>query len=145
MSIALCFGLVRSFAGQTLTQRLQPVQSSGATWMVNCCPLCSLALNSVDVNVAGASDSALLSYTLARIAACGKTSAHWLHWIQIFESHTGISSAMLRFSHLAVAVGHVPSTGNALTGSRSPLPASMTAVIFWTKSGACSETSGGRR
>ena len=51
---------------------------------------------------------------------------------------------MLRFSHFAVATGHVPSTGNALTGSRSPLPASITAVTFWTKSGACSETSGGR-
>ena len=31
MSIALCLGLVRSLAGQTLTHRLQPVQSSGAT------------------------------------------------------------------------------------------------------------------
>ena len=64
--------------------------------------------------------------------------------MQIFASHTGISSAMLRFSHFAVAIGHVPSTGNALTGSRSPLPASITAVTFWTKSGARSETSGGR-
>jgi hypothetical protein len=43
---------------------------------------------------------------------------------------------MFRFSHLAVATGQVPSTGNALTGSRSPLPASITAVIFCTKSGA---------
>ena len=51
---------------------------------------------------------------------------------------------MLRFSHLAVATGQVPSTGNALTGSRSPFPASITAVIFWTKSGARSDTSGGR-
>ena len=31
MSMALCFGLVRSLAGQTFTHRLQPVQSSGAT------------------------------------------------------------------------------------------------------------------
>ena len=52
--------------------------------------------------------------------------------MQIFESHTGISSAMLRFSHFAVATGHVPSTGNALTGRKSPFPASITAVIFWT-------------
>ena len=29
---------------------------------------------------------------------------------------------MLRFSKLAVLVGKVPSTGNALTGIRSPLP-----------------------
>ena len=30
---------------------------------------------------------------------------------------------MLRFSYCAVPVGKVPSTGSALTGSRSPLPA----------------------
>ena len=59
-------------------------------------------------------------------------------------SHTGISSAMLRFSHCAVPVGHVPSTGKALTGSRSPLPASSTAVTRCTKSGARSLTMGGR-
>ena len=49
---------------------------------------------------------------------------------------------MFRFSHFAVATGHVPSTGKALTGSRSPFPASITAVTFCTKSGACSDTSG---
>ena len=43
---------------------------------------------------------------------------------------------MLRFSHCAVPVGQVPSTGKALTGSRSPLPASITAVTRWTNSGA---------
>ena len=64
--------------------------------------------------------------------------------MQIFGSHTGISSARLRFSHFAVPIGQVPSTGNALTGSRSPLPASITAVTFCTKSGARSETIGGR-
>ena len=37
----------------------------------------------------------------------------------------------------AVPVGQVPSTGNALTGSRSPLPAIITAVTCCTKSGAC--------
>ena len=42
--MALCFGLVRSLAGQTFTQRLQPVQSSGATWMVKSFPLYSLPL-----------------------------------------------------------------------------------------------------
>src|SRR6185503_6318746 len=84
------------------------------------------------------------SYTLARMAACGHTSAHWLHWMQIFESQTGISRARLRFSHFAVPTGQVPSTGKALTGSRSPFPASMTAVTFCTKSGAWVETRGGR-
>ena len=44
----------------------------------------------------------------------------------------------------AVPVGQVPSTGKALTGSRSPLPAIITAVTRWTKSGASSATIGGR-
>ena len=34
MSMALCFGFDLSLAGQTITQRVQPVQSSGATWIV---------------------------------------------------------------------------------------------------------------
>ena len=52
--------------------------------------------------------------------------------------------AIFRFSHFAVATGHVPSTGNALTGNKSPLPAIITAVTFWTNSGAAGDTSGGR-
>ena len=51
---------------------------------------------------------------------------------------------MLRFSHFDVPVGQVPSTGNALTGSRSPWLASITAVTRFTKSGACGGTGGGR-
>jgi len=43
---------------------------------------------------------------------------------------------MRRFSHLVVPSGQVPSTGKADTGSRSPLPAIITAVTRWTKSGA---------
>ena len=35
MLMALRIGLVLSRAGQASTHRLQPVQSSGATWMVN--------------------------------------------------------------------------------------------------------------
>ena len=77
------------------------------------------------------------------MAACGQTIAHLLHWMQIVSSQTGISRAMLRFSHCAVPVGQVPSTGNALTGSRSPLLASITAVTRFTKSGAMSDTIGG--
>ena len=84
MLIALCFGFVLSFAGQTLTHRLQPVQSSGATWIVNDFPLYSFPRYAVDWNVGGASASAAPSYTFARIAACGQTSAHWLHWMQTF-------------------------------------------------------------
>src|SRR5712691_11459103 len=50
-------------------------------------------------------------------------------------SHTGTSSAMLRFSHCAVATGYVPSTGKALTGSRSPRPLIISSVTLRTKSG----------
>ena len=78
------------------------------------------------------------------MAACGQTSAHLLHWMQIGPSQTGISSARFRFSHFAVAVGQVPSTGKALTGSRSPLFSSITAVTRRTKSGASGATTGGR-
>ncbi len=44
MSSALCLGLDLSRAGQTLAHRVQPVQSSGATWMVYFVPAKSLAL-----------------------------------------------------------------------------------------------------
>ena len=47
---------------------------------------------------------------------------------------------MARFSYFVVPVGNVPSTGKALTGSRSPSPAISTAVTCLTKSGALSGT-----
>src|SRR5262249_26959476 len=103
------------------------------------------ARKSQDLNVAGAEARCSGSYVLTRIAAWGHTSAHLLHWMQIAGSHTGISAAMFLFSHRLVATGHVPSTGKALTGRRSPLLATMTAVTPWTKSGACGETAAGRR
>src|SRR6516225_7806272 len=78
------------------------------------------------------------------MVACGQTMAHLLHWMHTFGSQTGTSSAIARFSHLVVPVGQVPSTGKADTGSRSPLPAIITAVTRRTKSGADSDTSGGR-
>ncbi len=42
--MALCRGADLSLAGQTMTHRLQPVQSSGATWIVYFQPLNSAAL-----------------------------------------------------------------------------------------------------
>ena len=63
--------------------------------------------------------------------------------MQMSGSQTGISSVMIRFSHCVVPVGNVPSTGIALTGSTSPLPAMMVAVTFFTNSGALSDTVGG--
>src|SRR5512145_26758 len=111
MSIALCFGFALSFAGQIITHRLQPVQSSGATWIEYFLPLNSAPLKSVDLKEAGALAASDGSNTFARIAACGHTNAHLLHWMQILSSQAGISSAIARFSHCAVAVGQVPSTG----------------------------------
>ena len=61
MSIALCFGFDLSLAGQTITHRLQPVQSSGATWIVYFFPLNSAPLKSMDLKVAGALASASAS------------------------------------------------------------------------------------
>src|SRR3989304_2927695 len=70
------------------------------------------------------------------MAAGGQTKAHLLHWMQIGGSQEGISRAIARFSHCAVAVGQVPSTGKAETGRRSPLPSIITEMMRWTKSGA---------
>ena len=89
--------------------------------------------------------SAPSSYTFTRIAACGQTSAHLLHWMQSASSQTGISAAMLRFSHFDVPVGHVPSTGNALTGSRSPWFASITRRHALDEVRRASGTGGGQR
>ncbi len=96
------------------------------------------------MKVAGAFSASAGSKTFARMAACGQTRTHLLHWMQSEGSQTGISAAMLRFSHCVVAVGHVPSTGKAETGSRSPWPAMIMAVTRCTNSGAAAGTAGGR-
>src|ERR1039458_6752766 len=57
---------------------------------------------------------------------CGQTMTHLPHWMHSSSSHTGISRAMLRFSHCVVAVGKVPSMGIALTGTSSPSPVRQT-------------------
>ena len=77
-----------------------------------------------------------------RIAACGHTIAHLPQSMHSDGSQTGISVAMDRFSHFDVPEGHAPSTGRALTGSRSPWPCSILAVTRWTKSGASSGMGG---
>ena len=98
----------------------------------------------MDLNVAGAWATCDEGYALTRTAACGHTIAHLLHWMHTLASQTGSWLARLRFSQRAVPVGQVPSAGKALTGSRSPWPASMTAVSRCTKSGALGDTGGGR-
>ncbi len=144
MSIALCLTTSFDFAGQTSTHTPHPVQSSGTTWIVIHLPGFSRSRHSLCWNVAGAWSAAIGSYTFMRIAVCGQTSAHLAQSMQMSGSQIGISCAIERFSHFAVSVGKVPSTGSAETGSRSPLPASIIAVTRWTKSGASSGTGGGR-
>src|SRR5512133_1325074 len=143
MLIALTPFAVFDSAGQISTQSEQPVQSSGATWRAYLLPFTSGDLKSIVTKSFGAPFAASGAKYFGRMAACGQMSAHLLHWMQRLGSHTGISSAMDRFSHLDVPVGQVPSSGNAETGRRSPLPASMSAVTRFTNSGAASETVGG--
>ncbi len=74
----------------------------------------------LDWKPSGAPSNASGSNTLIRIAACGQMIAHLPQSMQMLGSQIGISCAMARFSQRAVPVGQVPSTGIALTGSRSP-------------------------
>ena len=128
------------WAGQVSTQILQPVQSSGATWIVIRMPGRCRSRHSVERTPSGAPASASGGKTFIRIAACGHTSAHLAQSMQIDSSQIGISRAIERFSNRAVPVGNVPSTGSALTGRRSPWPAIIAAVTRCTKSGAVSGT-----
>ena len=78
-----------------------------------------------------------------RIAACGQMMEQLPHWMQAAGSHCGMNAATLRFSHCVVAVGHVPSSGIAETGSSLPFCAIIFAVTFWMKSGASAATAAG--
>src|SRR5438552_3221355 len=127
-------------AGQASTHRPQPVQSSGATWRVYAAPGNSFQRAGEVPKPSGGAESSVGSKTFARITACGHTSTHLLHWIHTDGSHSGISTAMLRFSQRVVPLGYVPSTGSALTGSKSPWPAIMGPVTLVTNSGAPSAT-----
>lgn len=145
MSMALCLTSSLLLAGQMSTHTPHPVQSSGATWIVIHRPGFSRSRHSLCWNDSGAWSAAMGSYTFIRIAACGHTSAHLAQSMQMSGSQMGISWAIDRFSHLAVPVGNVPSTGSADTGRRSPWPAIIIAVTFFTKSGASGGTGGRRR
>ena len=143
MLIALWLVSVLLLAGQTSTQTPQPVQSSGATWIVSRWSSRSRERNSLCRKSAGAASTAAVGNTFIRIVACGQTIAHLPQSMQIAGSQIGIIWAIARFSYFAVPVGNVPSTGSALTGSRSPSPAIRREVIRATKSGTSSGT--GRR
>src|ERR1035437_2559052 len=140
MLIDLWRASVLLLAGQTSTQTPQPVQSSGATWMVSRWSGSSLERNSLVTKPAGAPLTAAVGKTFIRIVACGQTMAHLPQSMQIEGSQIGIDWAIARFSYFVVPVGNVPSTGKALTGSWSPSPAISTAVTCLTNSGASSGT-----
>ncbi len=71
-----------------------------------------------------------------RMVACGQTKEQMPHWMHRSSSHTGMLTAMLRFSYLAVPVGKVPSAGIAETGTLSPSPSMIGPRVLRTKSGA---------
>ncbi|CSE69096.1 Uncharacterised protein [Shigella sonnei] len=120
------------------------MQSSGATCKTYFCPRISRDFTSSECRLAGAFSIASGGTTFARIAECGQAATQWLHWVQSSSFQMGISSAILRFSQRVVPIGQVPSGGSAETGRASPSPASIAAVTVFTKSGAASETTGGR-
>src|SRR5208282_4622842 len=95
------------------------------------------------LNVGGASLARSNGNTLARMAACGQTNGHLPQYMHNSSSHTGISCARLRLSHIEVPVGQVPSLGNALTGRRSPRLAMISAVTWRTNMGAYVGTGSG--
>ncbi len=131
-------------AGQTSMHSPQPVQSSGATCTVYCKPLEGGVERLRDRAEARwrACRAQPASNTLVWIAACGQIIEQKLHWTQMSGCQIGISSAIARFSNWLVPVGHVPSGGNALTGSSSPRPSSKRRVTRCTKSGASGGTAG---
>src|SRR5208282_1731924 len=116
------------------TQTPQPVQSSGATWMVMRWSARSLDRKGLDKNPSGAPASDSGAKTFMRMHACGQALAHLPQSIQISGSQIGISVAMALFSYWAVPEGKRPSAGKAETGNKSPLPAMILAVTWRTKS-----------
>ena len=142
MLMALWLVSVLLLAGQTSTQTPQPVQSSGATWIVSRWSGRSRERNSLWRNPAGAASTAAVGNTFIRIVACGQTIAHLPQSMQMDSSQIGISWAMARFSYFVVPDGKLPSAGSALTGSWSPSPAISRAVMRVTKSGTCSSIGG---
>ena len=57
-----------------------------------------------------------------RIAACGHTYEHWLHWIHFVASQTGTSTAIPRFSNADVPEGVCPISYFLVTDTGIVLP-----------------------
>src|ERR1035438_5194864 len=90
--------------GQASTQRVQPVQSSGATCRVYLRSFMSFQRAGTALKVDGAPSRCWASYTLARMTLCGQTSTHLPHWMQSSSSHTDRTSAVVGFSHSRLAL-----------------------------------------
>ncbi len=119
------------------TQFPQPRQSREETCMRKESPANSLPLASTVAKVAGAFFFSSSSRRTGRMAAWGQTIAHWLHWMHLSLSHSGILTATPRFSYADVPEGKLPSSlpKNALTGSLSPSWRLITSQTFLMKSG----------
>src|SRR6202022_2280114 len=141
---AFLLGSLLLFAGQTSTQRVHPLQSFGEVCSTYRKRSRSFQRATEDLNVSGADANNSGSHSFERITACGHTRTHLPHWMHNSCSHTGISCARFRFSHLEVPVGYVPSSGRALTGRSSPAPAIMGASTWRTNWGASSATTARR-
>ena len=139
---ALRWGACRSRAGHTSTHRRQPVQSSPATWMVKLCPCQWRSRAGAERKPSGALARAAGSTTVARITAWGHTITHLPHCTHRSGSHTGIASAMLRFSHWAVPLAKLPSQGRALTGRASARRCSWGSTSSRTTAGAVARWAG---
>ena len=100
MLMALWLESVLLLAGQTSTHTPQPVQSSGATWIVSRCSGSSRDRNSLWRKSTGAASTEAVGNTFIRIVACGQTIAHLPQSMQIDGSQIGIVWAIARFSYL---------------------------------------------
>ena len=128
-----------SLAGQMSAQLPQPMQSSVFTWMRKPRPLSSLPRAGMVSKPLGAALASVSSSRAGRMAACGQTTAHWLHWMQFSLSHCGTLMATPRFSYWLVATGKEPSGLKELTGRLSPFWARMGRMTFCTKAGTLSD------
>ena len=134
-------------AGQTSTQTPQPVQSSGATWMVSAWPGQLARAEGLASGSRRARPPAPASgYTFMRIAACGQHERA----LAAVDAERCVPDRDLvgdaRASRSArCRSGRCRRRGSAETGSRSPLPASKRAVTRCTKSGASAGTRARRR
>src|SRR5699024_2788257 len=104
--------MARAFApflpGQTFAQEPQPVQSYAETVIANLYSFIPVIGRTFMPSGAFAASSSVRA--TGRIAACGQTYAQRLHWIQFSGCHTGMLTAIPRFSYAEEPEGVVPST-----------------------------------